>query len=216
MEFALNPIAGVVQDSSGNILDRELAPTYSQIYYYDKYKNEGKPDYLQGSGYIDEDGQYIFEDPANKAVNDILRGEKTNANDFLEDSTGILTKLIQTAIDSNALNQRSADITRAFNHDEAEISRRWQEHMRDTQIESTMRQLRNEGINPLLALNGSLSYANSSAGAQANASNQTYSNDNQLISSFIYGLAMILSSAVRGVFGEYSGFFTKLIGSATK
>lgn len=216
------PISGgVVQDSSGNILDRVLSSTYSNINGYDnnivdmsgasggsgRGENYSYDDYLNWklenpmlntlsfNNWVDIMKINDVDNTANNTINDVVRGEDDNIQD--DSIEALLKKMIITANEQNQLSYQTAQQVREFNHNEAEIERAWQEKMRDTQIQSTMKQLKEAGINPLLALSGSLSYANASAGASGSASNVSYANDNSIISALIVALAGIASSIFR-------------------
>lgn len=121
--------------------------------------------------------------------------------DYLESQTGIDLNDFLTAMDSNALNHMSAEQVMKYNSEEAEKSRQFQLMMRDTQIQSTMKQLRDEGINPLLALSGSLGYAQGSSGSSASASAQKYDNDDALISAFLRSVASVIGNLARAIPG---------------
>lgn len=209
-----SPITGVVQDSSGNILDRVLSSTYSNINGYDNNTvnmsgSSGGSGRGNNIGSIPIDISNVFNPAlgnsvvngqvsasANNLANDILRGEDPNQQE--DDSIeALLKKMIITANEQNQLSYQTAQQVRQFNHDEAEIERNWQEMMRDTQIQSTMKQLKEAGINPLLALSGSLGYANASSGASGSGSNVSFANDNSIISALIVALAGIASSIFR-------------------
>lgn len=206
MEFALNPISGqvfsertaeeignylnnnpisggVVQDSSGNILDRDVTPDFGQLYNYEKEKNYRSP-----------------QETANEILNDVVRGETSNlesSKDYLERITGIIANGIYTAKEQNALNLAEAEKVRQYNASEAEKARAFQMMLRDTQIQSTLKQLKDNGINPLLALSGSLGYANASSPAQASSSHTTFGNDNSIMSALIIAVASALGSLTK-------------------
>lgn len=58
---------------------------------------------------------------------------------------------------SSLANQFSADMwekTAAFNHEEAEIQRRWLEHMESTKYQRAIKDMETAGLNPILAVTG--------------------------------------------------------------
>ena len=85
----------------------------------------------------------------------------------------------------------SMDIQNAFNAQEAKKSRDWQEYMRDTSLSSTIKQLKENGLNPFLAYNSasvstpSTYYAHSGSGGSFSSGK-----------SFITLLLGLLSSAI--------------------
>lgn len=133
---------------------------------------------------------------ANNVNDSYTNGENSEYNGArsIED---LFHDLLVTAQNQNQLSYQTAREVREFNHNEAELERKWQEAMRDSQIKSTMKQLKEAGINPLLALTGSLGYANASSGSTATASNPSYANDNAIISALIVALAGVASSIFR-------------------
>lgn len=213
-----SPITGVIGDSFSSFMNNANVPPEYQDYLksiFDIIQNNGNnTDVSAGgrgsnTGSIPIDISNVFNPAlgnsvvnaqvtasANNLANDVLRGEDPNQqeDDSLED---LLKKMIITANTQNQLSYQTAQQVRQFNHDEAELERNWQERMRDTQIESTMKQLKEAGINPLLALSGSLGYANASSGASGSGSNVSFANDNSIISALIVALAGIASSIFR-------------------
>ena len=172
----------------------------------------GLENFLDSSSDTQENGESVV-GPLPNSWNNAYASESNSAQslisdeDYLESQTGIDLNDFLTAMDSNALNHMSAEQVMKYNSEEAEKSRQFQLMMRDTQIQSTMKQLREEGINPLLALSGSLSYAQGSSGSSASASAQRYDNDDALISAFLRSVASIIGNIARAIPG-----FMKILG----
>lgn len=85
----------------------------------------------------------------------------------------------------------SMDIQNAFNAAEAEKSRDWQEHMRDTSLTSTINQLKENGLNPFLAYN-SASVSTPSTSSAHSGSGGSFSSGK----AFITLMLGLLSSAI--------------------
>lgn len=85
----------------------------------------------------------------------------------------------------------SMDIQNSFNAAEAQKSRDWQEHMRDTSLSSTINQLKENGLNPFLAYN-SASVSTPSASSAHSGSGNSFSSGK----AFITLLLGLLSSAI--------------------
>lgn len=85
----------------------------------------------------------------------------------------------------------SMDIQNAFNAFEAQKSRDWQEHMRDTSVKSFVNQFKENGLNPYLAYNSASVSTPSSSSAHSGSANSFSSGKG-----FITLLLGLLSSAV--------------------
>lgn len=169
---------GVVNDSFSNFMNNANVPEEHRDYLNSVYDSIS----------------------ANNLANDISRGESSNlesSKDYLERITGIIANGIYTAKEQNALNLSEAEKVREYNAIEAEKARAYQLMLRDTQIQSTMKQLKEAGINPLLALSGSLGYANASSPAQASSSHTTFGNDNSIVSALILAVASAIGSLTK-------------------
>lgn len=120
-------------------------------------------------------------------------GETTE--DLYCDYEGNPFKDVNTSKDSNYLNYDSAEKVMKFNAEEAEKNRAWQKMMSDTSYQRAVADLKSAGINPLMAVSG-LSGASSGSGSSASTSNQTYDNDQTIISALIRGLSQVLSTTI--------------------
>lgn len=85
----------------------------------------------------------------------------------------------------------SMDIQNAFNAQEAQKSRDWQEYMRDTSLSSTIKQLEENGLNPYLAYNSASVSTPSTSSAHAGSGGSFSSGK-----AFITLLLGLLSSAI--------------------
>lgn len=98
--------------------------------------------------------------------------------------------------------QASAREAMAFNHDEAELSRQWQEYMSDTAHQREVKDLQAAGLNPVLSVNGGApvtSGATASGYSSQGAKGETDTS---------------LTSAIVGLFGHILDSQTTLAGQA--
>lgn len=78
-------------------------------------------------------------------------------------------------------NANQAAIDREFAASEAQKAREWSEHMRDSSYGSTVKQLRELGLNPYVALSG-FSQASTPSGASASSSGARVGSSASLVS----------------------------------
>ena len=100
--------------------------------------------------------------------------------------------------ESWALYNQLVDSSNQYNSAEAQASRDWNKMMRDTQVSSYMNQLRENGINPILALQSGYSGASypSSATGQAYSGTAPFSNSSRVEAALIRALGSVVSSAL--------------------
>lgn len=67
--------------------------------------------------------------------------------------------------DAQSFNRSEREAAQDYSSAEAQLNRDWQEHMRDTQYTSAFNQMRDSGINPILAFQSSGASAGSTASA---------------------------------------------------
>lgn len=91
------------------------------------------------------------------------------------------------------------DASNQYNSAEAQKVRDWNEYMRDTQVQSYMKQLRDAGINPILAVQSGFAGASypTSAQAQSYSGNAPYSNSARVESAIIRTVGSVLSSLIK-------------------
>lgn len=90
------------------------------------------------------------------------------------------------------------DISNAFNSAEAQKTRDWNQMMRDTQVSSYMKQLKENGINPILAVQSGFSggaYPSSATGT-AYSGSTPYSNSSKIDAAIINAIGSIVSSTI--------------------
>lgn len=94
---------------------------------------------------------------------------------------------------SNDYNSAAMNTNFAFN-----------EHMRDTQIASFMNQLKEQGINPILAVSNGVSLPGYGSGstAQAYSGTSPYSNSSRVDAAIIRAVGSVIGDVINGVFGN--------------
>lgn len=97
------------------------------------------------------------------------------------------------------------NLSNSFNSAEAQKSRDWSEYMRDTQVQSYMNQLKDAGINPILAVSGGFNGDGYSSSAVASAYSGTspYSNSSRVDAAIIRALGSAFSSILNAA-GKFS------------
>lgn len=71
------------------------------------------------------------------------------------------------AASANDFSREMWERTALFNHEEAEIQRQWQEHMRDTAYQAAVKDMSAAGLNPILAVTGGGIQTGSGGGSAA-------------------------------------------------
>lgn len=150
--------------------------------------NDYDPNYMQP---YDEFGNPVDMSPYRNMAYDLTPSSAGLLGNFDDEASWEnYLKVLQL---SNDYNSAAMNANFAFN-----------EHMRDTQISSFMNQLKEQGINPILAVSNGVSLPGYSSGstAQAYSGTSPYSNSSRVDAAIIRAVGSIIGDVINGVFGN--------------
>jgi len=116
-------------------------------------------------------------------------------------------------------NQNSADKEMAFNADQAEINRKWQEYMQDSYYERMVASMKRAGLNPTLIGLGAVQSPSTPSGATASGSSASISSNssafNGLMSAIMDNLYEVfkMNDALNGWVDTFNKLIVGLLGS---